>query len=622
MSLTTRLTFPVRSSVRDRHRLQKGRRGKAQLAIEVLETRTLLSVNLGVGPNVLVNPKGGNQSETSIASNPTNPSNVFAIANDPTSTLLFANYSMDGGTTWTPSSVAGLPGTWGDAQTAWDSFGNLFVTYLSSSLTAVVTVLSSDGGQTFSVINTTTTGGLIDQPSIAVGPSNFGDGTGSVWVSYESFSANAGQGGIAVKGAVVTGLGNVTSFVAARMVPGSSELVAQSGPGNFGNIAVGPRGQVLVAYELPSFTVGPAGLYVNLDAGGFSGEFGAPVLITTTNVGGFAPLTPQPNRSTDAEVSVAYDTSGGPHTGRVYVVYTDRASVSDMNDTDIYARYSDDDGLVWSDRVLVNDDGHTGKAQFNPAIAVDQSSGNSTAGFLAVTWYDGRTSPLNNSAAVWGTISIDGGQSFLPNVQISTGLINAHASDPGFEFGDYDTMDFNNGTLFRSWTDNILPGHSELDLATAPATVLFGDVPASQTHRDAEKGSLAAPLPGRRTELLSAGREISAPAASRPLSTGPFFPGVSLSLRAATGVSAATPLATVLPPLLEGAGVDRFFTSVLARGHEVRSLLFGEASARPLPVRLGSALDDDEAAFDGSCPLAAEEALARACTEDHSQRLR
>ena len=494
MSVTTQDAYPKSHRMRRQRVARTASRNRAHLSVEFLEPRTLLSVNLSVGPNVLVNPKRGNQSETAIAINPTNPLNLFAIANDETSSQVFANYSTDGGVTWSLSTVAGLPPTFGDAQTAWDSFGNLFVTYLNSSLTAIITIMSTDGGQSFSVINTTsgTRSGSLDQPSIAVGPSNFGDDTRSVWISYENFSANGGQGAITVKGAVVTGLGQVTSFIAPKLAPGSGQLVSQSGPGNFGNIAVGPSGQVLVTYENPSSTAGPAGLYVNLDANGFSGDFGPALLVTQTNVGGFAPITPQPTRSTDAEVNLAYDDSGGPNTGRVYMVYIDRPAVADTGDTDVYERYSDNDGLTWSDRVLVNDDGPANKAHFLPALAVDQSGGTLTSGFLAVTWYDCRNSPLDNSAQVWGTISIDGGQSFLPNVQISRGLINAHASDPGFEFGDYDLMDFNHGTFYRSWTDNTLPGHSGLNLATAPVSVIFTGSPATRHHPDPQTLAAAA----------------------------------------------------------------------------------------------------------------------------------
>jgi hypothetical protein len=481
MSLTTRFSHGVGHAARSRRPSRTAPRNTSQLRLEALETRTLLDVSLSVGNNVLVHPKSSNQSESSIAINPTNPLNLFAIANDASSSLLLANYSMNGGATWMASDVTGLPRACCDAQTAWDSFGNLFVTYISRGGEAIITIMSTDGGQTFTVINTTS--GNIDQPAIAVGPSNFGDGTGSVWISYENFDANFGHGAICVKGAVVTGLGAVTSFIAAKRAPGSDEGLLQSGPGNFGDIAVGPNGQVLVAYELPTQSAGPAGLYVNLDPDGFSGEFGEQVFVTYTNVGGFAPITPQPNRSVDAEVNLAYDGSGGPHHGRVYMVYTDRASLAERNDTEIYERYSNNDGLTWSDGVLVNDDGPTGKAQFNPAIAVDQSIGTPSSGFLALTWYDGRASPLNNSAEVWGTISTDGGQTFLANVQISTGLINAHASDSGFEFGDFDTMDFNNGTFYRTWTDNTLPGHNGLDLATAPVTVIFVDSPSPQFTR-------------------------------------------------------------------------------------------------------------------------------------------
>jgi hypothetical protein len=483
---------------------RQGRPAPEALHLRTLEDRTLLSISLFPDSNVLVHPRSGNQSETAIAMNPTIPGNLFAVSNDPTQSNLGGYYSFDGGVTWGTSVTNNIPATCCDAQTAWDSFGNLFVVYLNRNDTAVVTVMSTDGGVHFSVIDSTAGG--FDQPSVAVGPSGFGDGSSSVWIDY-----NAG-GPMRVKGAQVTGLGAVGSF--------TTPMTALTG--SFGNIAVGPYGEVMVAVENPTGGAGPANLLESVNPNGLAGPaFGPAVLVTSTNVGGFLSLPVQPFRDIDAEFNVAFDNSGGPYTGRVYAVYVNRSSLS-STDTNIYVMYSDVDGAAgtWSPPVLVNDDG-TSNSHFNPAIAIDQSVGTSTSGFVALTWYDCRNSPGNNSAEVWGTV-LDGttysGTYQLvvqPNVPISTGgLINADSSDPAFEFGDYDLMDFNNGTFYRTWADNVLPGHSGVDMATAPVYVVVdgGGAPPSphgnngRAHAPTDAAGLlqarapAAPLSGPRAE--------------------------------------------------------------------------------------------------------------------------
>ena len=117
----------------------------------------------------------------------------------------------------------------------------------------------------------------------------------------------------------------------------------------------------------------------------------------------------------------------------------------------IDVRFSDDNGTTWSAPTRVNDDPlGNGKSQFLPAIAVDQVTGD-----VAVTWYDTRNSgAANNTTQVFGSASLDGGATWLPNVQISAGISNASAVDPNFDYGDYDLMDFSNGVFYRTWADN------------------------------------------------------------------------------------------------------------------------------------------------------------------------
>src|SRR5204863_428552 len=76
-------------------------------------------------------------------------------------------------------------------------------------------------------------------------------------------------------------------------------------------------------------------------------------------------------------------------------------------------------------------DDSTTNSQFNPAIALDQTSGN-----VAISWYDtrndlgsggsGDTDGIpNNDFQVWATDSANGGTTFAPNFQVSAGTSNA-----------------------------------------------------------------------------------------------------------------------------------------------------------------------------------------------------
>jgi hypothetical protein len=116
-------------------------------------------------------------------------------------------------------------------------------------------------------------------------------------------------------------------------------------------------------------------------------------------------------------------------------------------------RFSDNNGAAWSSPVRVNDDPlGNGKSQFLPRIAIDQ-----TSGYIAVSFYDCRNSPGNNTTEVWATISVDGGLTFLPNVKVSAGVSSALVaviSSTSFDYGDYTGLCFHGGTFYPCWADN------------------------------------------------------------------------------------------------------------------------------------------------------------------------
>jgi hypothetical protein len=390
---------------------------------------------LTVGPNVNVSKASGNNAEEMIVINPNNPNNPSNLFVSETWSLV-SKYSLDAGVTWLNSNLSALPSSIGDVAAAWDQFGNLFYVRFGPALKIVVG-LSINGGASFSLLYTTTSSNN-DQPSVAVGPSGT-PGQGSVWITYTDSS-----GRLVAQGAAVNGLGSVGTWSAAQIA---------STVGDFGDIAVGPTGQVMVVYQDQNTTVGPDTIKMNLDASGVgTGGFGTTVNATTTQVGSFAPIPAQPIREIDAECGLAWDRSGGPHQGRVYMVYTDRPTTSSA-DTDIYVRYSDNNGSTWSSRVRVNDDTvGNGKSQFMPRIALDQTTGN-----IAVSFYDCRNSAGNNTAEVWATVSTDGGLTFLPNVKVSAGVSSALVSaiaGTSFDYGDYTGLAFHAGTFYPCWADN------------------------------------------------------------------------------------------------------------------------------------------------------------------------
>ncbi|HEV2949418.1 MAG TPA: LamG-like jellyroll fold domain-containing protein, partial [Gemmataceae bacterium] len=437
---------------------------------------------LAVGPNVNMSKESGNQNECSLAINPTNPNNIVAWSNDESAINGGVNeyVSNDGGATWTRQLIGAGDNLEGfaccDTQSIFDSFGNLYAVNIDFgagfTLESIKVLESFDGGNTFQVVTIQSDASFgLDQPSIA-----FGDGM--VWVSYKDNS----NGAIKAAGATVTGLGQISAFSTPEAAPGSSI-------GSFGNVAVSPTGQVVVCYESPSGGAGPATILANIDPDGLGPQgFGPAITVTPTNVGGFAPIPPQPNRTVDSEANVYFDRSGGPHNGRAYLVYTDCPSVGSQH-TDIFVRISDNNGATWSNPIRVTDD-NTGNSHFNPQMAIDPTTGN-----VAIAWYDSRNAgPADQTAQVFATVSTDGGVTWMPNVQVSAGTSNVTLANSGIDYGDYMLMDFYGGTFRPIWSDNSNSTGdnadgtlSSLDIYTAAVTFTNGvgfDVSGSHTYKD------------------------------------------------------------------------------------------------------------------------------------------
>jgi len=416
------------------------------------------STRHAVPTNVDVSQRHTNESEEAIAVNPTNPNNVVMVTNvDVPAAGMFEGVSFDGGKTWARSLIGdndNLGAACCDPSLSFDNYGNLFLTYLYNVGNVVPVALSTDGGVHFNLIAniakpssaTSSTANerkglfrFVDQPTITAAENE-------VWLIVN------GGGPMVATGAAVSGFGQVGAFRPVVVVPGTNNCT-------YGDVAIGPAGQVMNVCTLTESGQGGGRLYVSVDPDGLGpAPFGGSVFVAETHVGGFDFIAPQPDRSIDAEPGLAWDRTGGVHNGRVYLVYTLEVK-NESDNTDIEVRYSDDQGATWSLPVRVNDDSTT-NSQFLPKISLDPTSGN-----LAVVWYDARNDlgtggpgdtdgVANDDAQFWGAFSTDGGQSFSPNLQISAGTSNSHDSGNHIDYGDYSGLSFFGGIAHPAWSDN------------------------------------------------------------------------------------------------------------------------------------------------------------------------
>ena len=407
------------------------------------------------GAVVIGNPanataRTGNEDESAVAVNPNNTQQIAVMTNGIAGDAgLPLSFSSDGGQTWTRTVFATGTGAGGDGRPAaccdptlsWDNHGNLFVGYLQRTPRTIELYVTNDLGANFTNLGPVDTGaaGSLDQPTVVAG-------VNSVWVTWRDDS-----GGIAARGRSVTGGLTFGAWGAEQDV---------STVGNFGDIAIGPGGEVMVTYQSPTGNEGPATIFTHTDADGLgAGGFGAAVTATTTNVGGFDFLPAQPGRSVDAEAGLAWDRTGGAFNDRVYLLYTDEAT-NENNDFNIFVRTSTNDGANWSAPVRVNDDAGT-NSQMLPKIAVDQ-----TAGTVGVVWYDARgdtgggpsatdlDGTANNDVTLFASWSTDGGATWAANVAVADAPTNGYAMNGNQELGDYVGLAFHGGIMYPSWADS------------------------------------------------------------------------------------------------------------------------------------------------------------------------
>jgi len=207
--------------------------------------------------------------------------------------------------------------------------------------------------------------------------------------------------------------------------------------------------------------------------------------------------------------------SFSPHQGWLYVAYVGIGG-GQADNTDIFLATSQDGGLTWTRGRRVNDDvatrdgfsesapGSVGRPQFQPAVAVDQSTGT-----LVVSYRDGRNDAARARVATVLTTSIDGGATFAPisyanpaktAIDAATGAVvnlgpypdNVSGANPArdttFDFGTGMGLAVAYGHVYPVWAANfnagvqsIIKTNGATDIVVANATIAAGPRVVSST---------------------------------------------------------------------------------------------------------------------------------------------
>jgi hypothetical protein len=344
-------------------------------------------------------------------------------------------YSTDRGHTWTDGGP--LPGStqWrGDPWLATGPDGTIYMAglYGNPNLTSIGvlrgTVDPNTGLVSWSsptIVNL----GAPDKEAMTVDPNS-----GTIYISYTSFSGNqsinliqSNDGGLTFSAPVVVTTGSVQGS----------------------QVAVGPDGEVYVCWDIGYPSDSGIGFAYSFDGGHtFTVK---PKIENTVN-------TPFPIPGTDrtpAFPHMAVDLSGGPYTGTIYITWQ---SAHLSGHLDALLTWSNDAGQDWTAPITVNDDG-TNALHWYPTVSVDNN------GYVHVFFYDRRDHPGTTLTNLYYARSIDGGQSFQPNLRVTDTDSNFHTSTDGAPaWGDYINSYADGTSVVVAWADGRL-GQPNTDFA-------------------------------------------------------------------------------------------------------------------------------------------------------------
>jgi hypothetical protein len=421
-----------------------------------------------VGP-VVVPTTTATEAEEHIFSDPNNYKNLLTMISDFSqnggfNTSKFA-FSSNAGTTWKESFVplqGGFPVTadghvWqanSDPVVAIDKLGNAYLAnlYLQVNSSGNVT---NDGyyvcsakltsGPTFTKagchpVRTSLTSSTVleDKPWLSVDNST-SSFSGNVYATWTHFTATSSM----IFFSRSTNHG-VTWSKAIQINP-----AAQNGAIQGSQVAVGPKGEVYVSYELFTGT-GATGNHQIAKSTNGGVLFSTPVAQTPT----FNNLTFCLDYRCNSFPALAVN----PKSGFIYDIYTDQPGA---NSKTRFVKSKTAGGLTFASPTTIND--KAPGQRLMPAVSSDLS------GDVNISWFDSRNSPTNPDVLdIFATYTKDNGTSFATNVQVNASHIAASAGD---FIGDYSGIAFGECTVTHcphgtpAWTSGGLNEGGKLNTA-------------------------------------------------------------------------------------------------------------------------------------------------------------
>ncbi|PYU36865.1 MAG: hypothetical protein DMG54_35535 [Acidobacteria bacterium] len=354
--------------------------------IAVLAATPAITVNVGQERVVTIPGVDAPVVEPHLSINPRNPNNLIAgamVAQSDYNYSVIGLSSLDGGLTWYKHEFSAKGA--GDVWTAFVADGTAVLSFLAQPDSALQVFRSGDGGRTWSERPATTARGQ-DHPTLLFGPD------GSLYTVSAGYARTKSER--ARDAIIVTRSADGGASFAGPVSVIASNLLYEAG-----NPAIAPDGMLLIPFadhHRPGSRrrlQGPRDWMVVSSDGGKT--FSEPLLISESCDG----------RGGWSSLAVFRD--------RTYHV----CPAAELNG--IQFRHSENRGETWSEPIRIDHPGDTTPQTRTPAIAVNGE------GHIAIAWYDAR----NDRSTIKGNfrcqeivvaVSVDGGLTFLPEVQVSS----------------------------------------------------------------------------------------------------------------------------------------------------------------------------------------------------------
>lgn len=427
-------------------------------------------------PNRLVHPSFNSQSEVPITRHPTNQNIMFASANTFGGGNAFSTgvyVTTNGGVTWFGSDTINNGSlNYGDPGPAIDGDGRFLMSFISLS-GRISNSVSTDNG-----INWATE---IPVPgSTAQSDKNFSGADdvptspyyGRLYTVYTEFQ------GVNIDHVVI-------SYSSDHGASWSTEAPVSPGPyfqhfHQGADIKVGPEGQVYVVWanNLPTAVEDSLGFAKSTDGG-------VTWAVTRNNASNMEGIRNNGQSflngiRANGFPRIAVDKTNGLRRGWIYVATSEKFVSPATDVADIILHKSTDEGATWS-KIRVNQDTPgTNKYQYMAAVNVDDNGG------VNVIYYDTRNTPTNDSAQIYVSRSLDGGNTWTDI------LVSDHKFKPkaiqglagGYQ-GDYIGITSGNNGIWPYWCEDITGLYqawtARVDITAFPLNAFNINTPAVNT---------------------------------------------------------------------------------------------------------------------------------------------